>query len=213
MDFCMIFDLDGTLIDSRADLTTGVNLMRKHYGLEPLTIEIVTTYVGNGTRKLCERSIAGTDIDIEEALPMMKGFYQEHLLDQTALYEGVEDGLRKLYKLGVPMAVVTNKPKPPTQAILEKLKVSDLFVHIIGSGQEFELKPAPDALNYVIRSTGCEAAKSLMVGDNYTDLESGRRAGMRNAYCNYGFGHTNGENYEFAVDSFGELVEKVSKML
>ncbi len=213
MDFCMIFDLDGTLIDSRADLTTGVNLMRKHYGLEPLTIETVTTYVGNGTRKLCERSIAGTDIDIEEALPMMKGFYQEHLLDQTALYEGVEEGLKQLHELGIPMAVVTNKPKPPTIAILENLHVADLFTHIIGSGQEFELKPAPDALNHVIESTGTNAAKSLMVGDNYTDLESGRRAGMRNVYCNYGFGRTNGESYEFAVDSFRELVEIISKNL
>lgn len=213
MDFCMIFDLDGTLIDSRADLTTGVNLMRKHYGLDPLTLDTVTSYVGNGTRLLCERSIAGTDIDVEEALPMMKRFYQEHLLDQTSLYDGVEEGLKQLHKLGIPLAVVTNKPKPPTQAILDNLNVTSLFTHIIGSGQEFELKPAPDALNHVIKSTGTIASKSLMVGDNYTDLESGRRAGMRNVYCNYGFGRTNGENYEFAVDTFMELVEKISDTL
>ncbi|MBN2640580.1 MAG: HAD-IIIA family hydrolase [Victivallales bacterium] len=209
MDFCVIFDLDGTLVDSRADLTTGVNLMRREYGLDAIDIEKVTTYVGNGTRLLCERALQDSKVDVDEALPLMKRFYLEHLLDETALYDGVFEGLEALRKAGIPLAVVTNKPQEPTEAILKGLNVYEFFDFIIGGGAGFELKPAPDALVHILKKSASRPDKSFMVGDNYTDLESGRRAGMRTVFCEFGFGVTAGENYDFAVKSFADLVERV----
>lgn len=209
MNFCVIFDLDGTLVDSRADLTTGVNLMRREYGLKAIDVDKVTSYVGNGTRLLCERALEDSKVDIDESLPLMKRFYLEHLLDETVLYDGVFEGLEALHEAGVPLAVVTNKPQEPTEAILKGLHVYNFFDFIIGGGAGFELKPAPDALLHILKTSSCQPDKSFMVGDNYTDLESGRRAGMRTVFCEFGFGVTAGESYDFAVESFADLVERV----
>ena len=83
---CIIFDLDGTLVDSRADLLTGVNIMRAHFGLSPLSLETVVSYVGNGTPKLCERALSDSTVSVDEALPILKAAYREHILDSTRLY-------------------------------------------------------------------------------------------------------------------------------
>ncbi len=92
----LIFDLDGTLIDSRRDLAAGINHMRAHYGLEPLPLETVVGYIGNGVRRLVEGSLQGAEVDIDEALRINKAYYYSHLTVHTALYEGVAEGVRRL---------------------------------------------------------------------------------------------------------------------
>jgi phosphoglycolate phosphatase len=206
---CIIFDLDGTLIDSRADLTTGVNLVRENYGLEPLTIETVTSYVGNGARKLIERAFANTDADLEEALSMMKKFYMENMLDKTELYPGVKDGLKKLSEAGIPLAVITNKPTEPCKMILEHFGISPYIKFAIGGNSGFPLKPEPDSLLHVVKETGSAPEKSWILGDNYTDLESGRRAGIKKCLALYGFGKQREESYDLAVKSFDEFVSEI----
>ena len=146
MTGCIIFDLDGTLIDSRADLCTGVNLMRQDFNLPPLPLEQVVKYVGNGTLALCERALAGTGVNPAEALPHMKKYYREHLLDQTTLYPGVADGLRRLHDAGFPLAVISNKLETPSKSILEALGVGSLFQLIVGGDSGFKLKPDPESL-------------------------------------------------------------------
>ena len=96
----IIFDLDGTLIDSRQDLAAGVNHMRTHYGLPPLSLEIASSYIGDGVRKLVERSLQGADVDLDEAVRINKEYYFSHLTVYTTLYTGVADGLRQLVSPG-----------------------------------------------------------------------------------------------------------------
>ena len=107
----LIFDLDGTLIDSRADLTTAINLTRLHFDLAPLSRDEVVRYVGNGMVKLVERSLTDAAVPIEQAVALTRKNYREHMLDETQPYEGVHDALERLKDAGYRMALVTNKPE------------------------------------------------------------------------------------------------------
>lgn len=205
MNSVIICDLDGTLIDSRKDLTTGVNLMRADYDLPPLDVATVTDYVGNGARKLAERALKGSRVDIDEALSKMREYYAKHMFDETALYPTVKEGIKMLRGKGFKTAVCTNKPQEPCAAILDYLGVAQDFDVILGASTKYVLKPDPEMLLALISQTDSTLEDSWMVGDNYTDLESGRRAGLRNCFCKYGFGYQWEESYDLAVDSFVEL--------
>jgi len=204
---CAIFDLDGTLIDSREDLATGVNLTRRDFHLPALSLETVVGYIGDGVRKLCERAFQDTGIPLEETLPVMKKHYGEHLLDKTLLYPGVADGLRELHRHGCDLAVVTNKPVEATRKILAGLQVVDQFREIVGNGSGFALKPDPAALLHILQITGCRPENTYMIGDHYTDLESGRHAGVKRIYATWGFGNPHEEKFDWAADSFLEAVK------
>lgn len=206
----IICDLDGTLIDSREDLATGVNLMRAEYSLPPLDKATITDYVGNGARKLAERALQNTDVDIDEALEVMRNFYTAHMCDQTKLYPTVKEGLQILADKGFKLAVVSNKPQTPSTEILKFLGVAEAFDVILGGGPQYRLKPHPEMLLAAMQQTGTTAENSWMVGDNYTDLESGRRAGMKRCFAKYGFGYQLQEDYDIAVDFFVDFANKVN---
>ena len=128
----IIFDLDGTLIDSRRDLAAGVNHMRAHYDLSPLSLEMASSYIGDGVRKLVERSLQGADVDLDEAVRINKEYYFSHLTVYTTLYAGVADGLRRLASAGHKLALLTNKPGDPSRAILHHFELDHFFTSIIG---------------------------------------------------------------------------------
>jgi len=203
----LIFDLDGTLADTRADLATGINLMRVHYGLPPLDVETVTGYIGNGIRKLVERSLQGAEVDIDEALELDRKFYREHMLDETALYPGVEQGLIQLADAGDMLAVLSNKPGDPSRVILKYLGVGDLFFRILGGGDLPNLKPAPDGIEALMAESEISKESTWMIGDHHTDLEVAHNAGVQSGFVTYGIG----DSGEFAADQvwhrFEELVE------
>jgi phosphoglycolate phosphatase len=203
----LIFDLDGTLADSRADLATGINRMRAHYGLSPLSLETVTGFIGDGIRKLVERSLQGTNVDFEEALALDKKFYAEHMLDETALYGGVEEGLRKLAAAGHVLAVLSNKPGDPSRILLNHLGIGSLFFRILGGGDVPNLKPSPDGIFALMNESGMEGSTVWMIGDHHTDLEVAHNAGVKSGFVTYGIGHPG----EFTADQvwkgFEELVE------
>ncbi len=204
----LIFDLDGTLADTRADLTTAINRMRTHYSLPPLSVDTVTGFVGNGIRKLVERSLQGVEgIDVEEAVELDRSFYLDHMLEQTALYPGVEAGLCSLQGAGHVLAVLSNKPGDPTRLILAHLGVSQRFVRMIGGGDLPNLKPAPDGINTLMEQTGTTPENTWMIGDHHTDLESAHRAGVNGGFVSYGIGHPG----EFTADQtwhgFNKLTE------
>lgn len=203
----LICDLDGTLIDSREDLATGVNLMREHYNLEKLSVDTVTSYIGNGAKSLAERALKGTDVDIDEALPIMKMHYKENMFNKTYLYDGVTEGLATLFENDCDLAIITNKPEKPAQAIAEHLKIDKYFKYIIGGDSNFALKPDPEAIYYVMKETECTAENCWIIGDNYTDLESGKHAGVKRCFADYGFGFLKGETYDLKVDSFQQMVD------
>ncbi|MCK4983828.1 MAG: HAD-IIIA family hydrolase [Victivallaceae bacterium] len=200
----IIFDLDGTLIDSRQDLTTAVNLTREFYNLPPLSLETVCSYIGNGARKLIERSLP-ENINIEDALPIMKKHYYAHLTDETKLYPGVLEGLQKLVATGRKLAVITNKPDAAAKIVLKELGIAEYFDEIMGGGCGHPLKPEPDALLYFAKKWNADVEKSWMVGDHYTDLESGARAGMKCCWASYGFGDPKGLAYDLDAKSFAEF--------
>ncbi len=204
---CIIFDLDGTLVDSREDLADAVNLTRRDFNLDLLSLETITSFVGNGARKLLERALSGSAVDVETALLTFKQHYQRKMLDKTALYPGVATVVPWLASAGWPLAVITNKPSLHCREILKHFGLYHYFVELIGADSGFPLKPEPDAASYLLSLTNSEAAASWMVGDNYTDMATARRAGMKSCFARYGFGQLRDETFDNAISSFSELFE------
>ena len=203
----IIFDLDGTLIDSREDLAAAINHTRFGFGLGELPTDEITGYVGNGARKLVERSFAGTGVDIDDALARYKRYYNAHSTIHTCCYAGVEEGVRRLTDAGHKLAVMTNKPGDASRAILEHYGLLPFFVRVTGGGDVPRLKPFSDGIEDCLGAAGAGSDKAWMVGDNYTDLEAAANAGVRSVYVNYGFGERRGLNADLCFDSFGELVD------
>ena len=203
----LIFDLDGTLADTRADLSTGINRMRQHYGLPPLSIDTVTGYIGKGIRVLVERSLQGEAVDLDEALAMDRKFYAEHMLDETALYPGVAAGLRALADAGHTLAVLSNKPGEPTRIILKHLGVDVLFLRMIGGGDLPNLKPAPDGICALIEDAGIPPENTWMIGDHHTDLEAAQNAGVKSGFVTYGIGYPGEFTANQTWNGFEELVD------
>jgi len=203
----LIFDLDGTLIDSRRDLTTGINLMREHYGLPPLDFETVTEFVGDGVRQLVERALFDAPaVKVDEALVLNRRFYREHLTDETVLYPGVREGLARLAQQGHTLAVLTNKPGEPARQILEFFNILPFFRTVVGGGDGPELKPDPAGVEHILAFCGwTDRRRVWMVGDHKPDLEVARRAGIRSVFCRYGIGDAHGLVPEVSIELFEEL--------
>jgi len=206
----VLFDLDGTLVDSRADLALGVNLTREEMGYPPLEADQVAAYVGEGVHKLLRRSLPECPGRLEEALVINRRHYAGHLLDHTRLYPGVPQALDAILGLGFRLAVVTNKPREFTLPILEGLGLAARFTAVVAGGDCPSLKPDPQPLLLALERCGCPAATSWIAGDHVTDLEAGRRAGLRRCHCRYGFGDPRGESWDLAVDSLAELAEHLA---
>jgi phosphoglycolate phosphatase len=210
MPSAILFDLDGTLVDSRADLATGVNLMRADFGLRPLPVPEIVGYVGNGIRKLVERAVADApDVAVAAGVEAMGNHYLAHLLDETIPYPGVLRALETLAIAGIPMAVVTNKPEAPARQICDALGISLFVKEIIGGDTCPVLKPDPAPALLALERIGGEVAGSWLVGDNYTDLCAGRAAGLSTCFCRYGYGHARGESADLEVDTLAEFVAHV----
>lgn len=205
-----LFDLDGTLIDSREDLAFAVNLTRQDFGLAPKSVEAVVKCVGEGVRILIQRAIPERPELWDEMLVHQRKHYGDHLLDRTKLYPGVKETLQALGNAGWKLGVVTNKPSAATLKILEGLGVLSCFEAVVGGGDCPALKPDPAPLLLAAQRMGVELApQDWMVGDNFTDLEAGARAGVRRCYCRYGFGDLRGAAYDLAVDRLDEFLALV----
>ncbi len=202
----LIFDLDGTLIDSRADLAAGINFMRGEFGLNPLSVETVGSFVGNGVRKLVERSLQGTAVDLEKALEINCAYYADHLADQTWLYAGVKEGIPALVSAGHRVAVLTNKAGDASRDILKHFEIDRYFSAVIGGGDVPNLKPEPGGIFRCLEIAGMVKSQAWMVGDNYTDLAAAENAGIRSAFVSYGFGDERGLKPDVYFASFSELV-------
>jgi phosphoglycolate phosphatase len=185
----LIFDLDGTLIDSRLDLAQAVNATRRHMGKEPLTNERVYSYVGNGAPVLIRRAMgdAATEAEVQEALEFFLEYYGAHDLDFTRLYPGVKESLDRLQAAGKRMAVLTNKPVRMSRHIVEGLGVGGHFFQVYG-GNSFEFKkPNPIGVEALMKEAGTDRATTLMVGDSSVDVQTARNAGIACCGLTYGF--------------------------
>lgn len=207
----VVFDLDGTLIDSRRDLADATNALVREYGGTPLGIDEVTGMVGEGAAVLVRRALtaAGLDPHAPGALGRFLAHYDERLTVHTRPYAGIPDALAALRARGLTLAVLTNKPQAATMQILERLGLSAELASVVGGDTDAGRKPDPAGLLRIIERTGAAAAATVLVGDSPVDLETARRAGARVCLARYGFGYRFGEGAfrgdEMFVDAPSEL--------
>jgi phosphoglycolate phosphatase len=188
----VIFDLDGTLIDSEYDLAESVNAMLRHYGRNELPLETIKTYIGDGAPMLVRRALGDPEDEkfVQEAVMFFLAYYREHKLDSTYAYEGITDALQQVSNYNGSarkLAVLTNKPVRPARDILAGLKLADRFFEIYG-GNSFETKkPDPLGAKALMHEAGAAPEESAMVGDSEVDILTARNAGMWSVGVNYGF--------------------------
>jgi phosphoglycolate phosphatase len=185
----LVFDLDGTLVDSSRDLASALNatLERMAPGTPPISVEAVVSYVGDGARVLVERSLrhTGLSLPLDEVLSVYLECYRDRLLDETYLYPGVAEALGEL--AGETLAVLTNKPGGMSRAILKGLGVGSRFARIWGPEDVPARKPSPSGLLRLLAELGADAGSAWMVGDSGTDVETARKAGVKAAGVTWGF--------------------------
>lgn len=203
-----LFDLDGTLIDSKQDLVSSVNAMLRDTGRTEQPTELVASYVGHGAPQLIA-SVLGprcSEEERREALAIFLSRYQQRKLDETRAYPGVADGLAKL--AGNRMAVLTNKPRQVSVEILEGLGLAKFFEAIYGGDSFEKKKPDADGALTVLKELGTVPSDSAMVGDSDVDVQTARNAGMLAVGVNYGFGQHDREKHpaDMYVDSLLQLV-------
>jgi len=184
----LIFDLDGTLIDSRRDLANAGNATRQHMGMPPLDDERVCSYVGNGAPVLVRRLLGpdASEAQIQEGLEFFIEYYGDHKLEYTALYPGVREALDQLQTADVGMAVLTNKPVRISRAILEGLGATGYFFQVYG-GNSFDFKkPNPIGVVTLMKEAGAAPGRTMMVGDSSVDIQTARNAGIQACGVTYG---------------------------
>ena len=208
----IIFDLDGTLIDSKRDLIHSVNAMLEEMRRPQLAAGVISGYIGHGAPQLVARALgsSATEEELKHGLQFFLNYYEEHKMDNTCAYPGVPETLSQLRHL--PMAVLTNKPVRISVRILEALGLARSFRAIYG-GNSFETKkPDPLGANTILRELRVDAREALLVGDSEVDVQTARNAGTRAAAVNYGFGVHNRQVYpaDVYLDRFPDLLSLVS---
>jgi phosphoglycolate phosphatase len=208
----LIFDLDGTLIDSKRDLIHSVNAMLQEMRRPQLAAETISGYIGHGAPQLVARALGGTATaeELKQGLQYFLGYYEEHKMDNTCAYPGVQETLEQLRH--VPMAVLTNKPARISVRILNALGLADYFRAIYGGNSFGTKKPDPLGAATILRELGAEASEALLVGDSEVDVQTARNAGTLAAAVNYGFGVHDREAYpaDIYLDQFAELTALVT---
>ena len=203
----IVFDLDGTLIDSRADLTDAVNEVRQLRGLQPLTLQQVISYVGDGQRNLMKRAIPGLDDDdLTTACHQMSACYAKRLTAKTILYPGIAETLPRLAER-FNLCVVSNKNDDAVKAILQNLKVFQHFAATVGGGRCKKLKPDAEPLLLAASLCGTTLEGGWVVGDHRTDMAAAKNAGMKACFCAYGFGIQDTQRADAVIQHFNQLLE------
>ncbi len=204
----LIFDLDGTLIDSKLDLALSVNAALAHLGRTGLPHEQIFSYVGRGAPALIAQALGGqaSQEDCARGLQFFIKYYSAHKLDNTVLYPGVREALDALK--GMPMAVYTNKPVRVSRSIVEELGIADYF-RVVHGGNSFERKkPDPMGVESILREFGAAPTQAMFVGDSEVDVQTARNAGTWVCGVTYGFGSHRLAEYppDLLVDNLIEMI-------
>ena len=212
----IVFDLDGTLIDSRLDLAESTNEMLSTYGAAALPIDRVTMMVGEGAKKLVQRALDAAGLDPEEpdALPRFLEIYSRRLLVHTRPYDGISEVVAQLSAAHT-LAVLTNKPAAPTRRLLDAFDLTRHFATIIGGDSEYPRKPDPSSLHALMNMNRASVDDTWLVGDSMIDVETAKRAGVRMCVVLYGFGQLRGElvlnDGEVTVQAAEEIVRTIGR--
>jgi phosphoglycolate phosphatase len=211
----LVFDLDGTLVDSRRDLADAANALIAERGGTPLPVDTVASMVGEGAALLVRRALTAAHVtqvtrdDLDAALSRFLVLYDERLLAHTRLYDGTHEALQSL-QARVPLALLTNKPQRPTERILDGLGIRAFFTWVVGGDTPHGRKPDPGGLQSLSAAAGATPRQTVMVGDSAIDLRTARAAGTRVCLVRYGFGFATavGEltGDELLVDAPADLV-------
>lgn len=196
----LIFDLDGTLVDSRVDLANSINAMLRHFRCPELPTNVIAGYIGDGAPMLVRRALGDPgepgdpaeksgDKMIHEALAFFLAHYREHKLDNTYVYGGVVDALNSVRAAGNgsrQLAVLSNKPVVPSRQILHALGLGEFFFKVYGGNSFKTKKPDPLGVNSLLREAHAKPAQTVMVGDSDIDILTARNAGIYSIGCQYG---------------------------
>jgi phosphoglycolate phosphatase len=192
----VIFDLDGTLIDSRLDLVHSVNAALRHIGRAALPDDVIASYVGDGAPILIQRALGGEHVDqatVRKGLEFFLTYYREHKLDHTTVYPGIADALATIQHghngsgSRRTLAVLSNKPVNPSRAIVEALGLGKFFSQIYGGNSFATKKPDPEGARKLLAEFGVPPEHAVIVGDSHVDIETGRNAGLHTIGVTYGF--------------------------
>jgi phosphoglycolate phosphatase len=190
----VIFDLDGTLIDSRLDLVHSVNAALRHIARPELAEDVIASYVGDGAPILIQRALgaeAGDEALVRKGLEFFLSYYREHKLDHTTVYPGIPETLALLRDSanGTPrkLAVLTNKPVNPSRAIVEALGMGQFFSQVYGGNSFATKKPDPEGARKLLEEIGVKSEQAAIVGDSPVDVRTGRNAGLWTVGVTYGF--------------------------
>jgi len=211
----LIFDLDGTLIDSKADLVHSVNAARNLMGMPSISEQVVASYVGNGAPVLMRRVLGpeASEQDVQRALEFFLAYYRDHMLDNTRLYPGVKEALDRLHESGLKMAVLTNKPVRFSRALVEGLGLGPHFFQVYGGNSFEQKKPDPIGIETLLMESGAPREHTIMVGDSGVDVRTARNARVRACGVSYGFQPESFEQDppDIVIDKMMELADYVLK--
>ena len=194
----LIFDLDGTLIDSREDLANSINAMLIHFGKKELPHEVIASYIGDGAPMLVRRALGDPDDEsfVQDAMLYFLSWYREHKLDNTYVYDGVKDALNSIQKSragasaqgiqALRMAVLSNKPVGPSRAIVEALGLGPYFFQVYGGNSFHTKKPDPTGVQALLEEAGAAAEETVIIGDSDIDVLTARNAGIYSVGVTYG---------------------------
>ena len=188
----LIFDLDGTLVDSREDLANSINAMLGHFGKKELPHEVIASYIGDGAPMLVRRSLGDPDDEnfVQDALLYFLAWYREHKLDNTYVYEGIMESLKAIQKSrdgeAVKMAVLSNKPVGPSRAIVDALGLGEFFFQVYGGNSFHTKKPDPAGVQALLEEAGVFPEETIIVGDSDIDVLTARNAGIYSVGVTYG---------------------------
>jgi phosphoglycolate phosphatase len=191
----LIFDLDGTLVDSRIDLANSVNAMLRHYHKPELPNDLIASYIGNGAPMLVRRSLGDPDDEsfVQEALLYFMAYYREHKLDTTYVYDGIKAALDTLQNArngsaspNMKMAVLSNKPVGPSKAIVEALGLGQYFFQVYGGNSFHTKKPDPAGVEALLAESGARPEETVIIGDSDVDIITARNAGAYSVGVTYG---------------------------
>ncbi len=191
----LIFDLDGTLVDTKADLAAATNYMLQKLGLPLLSVAQVESFIGLGARVLIERALGQERAHLmADGFALFMDYYNAHLLDQTRPYPGMETLLTVARAQGMSLSVLTNKPEQPSRAILSGLGLMNYFSAVIGGDTLPKRKPDPGGIFVLQQAAGRALTETLLIGDSEIDMRTGRAAGIATCGVTWGFGHAGFES-------------------
>lgn len=212
---CLVFDLDGTLVDSVPDLTSSVNRLLAARDLAPLQVPQIVAMVGDGAQALLARVFAARGLRPDaSAMDDFLADYEAHAADRSVPYPSVPETLRILAELGYIMAVCTNKPEQPARRVLEELDLARYFAALGGGDSYPTRKPDPGHLLAAIKAAGADPVRAVMIGDHANDIKSARGANVPAIFAAWGYGPPEmAEGAAFTADAFGEIPGLAARLL